>query len=205
MSNVFNEYMRGITKDNPIFGLVLGLCPTLAVTTSVENAIGMSAGTAFVLICSNIMVSALRKQIPASVRLPIFILIIATFVSIVEMVMEAYTPALFTALGVFIPLIVVNCIIIGRAEAYANRNGVFDSLIDALGVSTGFLLVLMLIGGIREMFGTGQIEVFGHLLFTVPVMNPATYMILSPGAFLTIGILMAIVNYRRARKLERGE
>jgi electron transport complex protein RnfE len=107
-------------------------------------------------------------------------------------------------LGVYIPLIVVNCIIIGRAEAYANRNGVFDSLIDALGISTGFLLVLMLIGGIRELFGTGQIAVFGHLLFTIPMMSPVTYMILSPGAFLTIGLLMAIVNYRKAKKMEKG-
>jgi len=205
MSDVFSEYIRGITKDNPVFALVLGLCPALAVTTSVENALGMSAGTAFVLICSNVLVSALRKQIPASVRLPIFILIIATFVSIVEMVMEAYTPDLFTALGVFIPLIVVNCIIIGRAEAYANRNGVFYSFVDALGIASGFLVALVAIGGIREIFGTGQIEVFGHLLFTVPMMNPATYMILSPGAFLTIGILMAMINYRKAKKLERGE
>ncbi|MEA1985693.1 MAG: Rnf electron transport complex subunit RnfE [Euryarchaeota archaeon] len=205
MSNVMNEFIRGITKDNPIFGLVLGLCPALAVTTSVENAIGMSAGTAFVLIGSNIMISALRKQIPSAVRLPIFILIIATFVSIVDMVMEAYTPPLYEALGVFIPLIVVNCIIIGRAEAFANKHNVFDSLIDALGISTGFLLVLVLIGGIREIFGTGQIVTFGYTFMTVPMMDPATFMILPPGAFLTIGVLMAIVNYRKAKKLERGE
>ncbi|WP_440953396.1 Rnf electron transport complex subunit RnfE [Methanococcoides sp. FTZ1] len=201
--SVLSEFIRGITKDNPIFGLVLGLCPTLAVTTSIENAIGMSAGTAFVLICSNLMVSGLRKHIPASVRLPIFILIIATFVSIVEMVMKAYFPPMYAALGVFIPLIVVNCIIIGRAEAYANKNNMFYSVIDALGISTGFLLVLMLIGGIRELLGTGQIVVFGLEVISVPI-NPITYMILSPGAFLTIGVLMAIVNYRRAKKLARG-
>lgn len=201
--NALNEFIRGITKDNPVFALVLGLCPTLAVTTSIDNAIGMSAGTAFVLICSNLLVSGLRKQIPASVRLPIFILIIATFVSIVEMVMKAYFPPMYAALGVFIPLIVVNCIIIGRAEAYANKNNMFYSLIDALGISTGFLLVLVLIGGIRELLGTGQIVIFGLEVLNIPI-NPITYMILSPGAFLTIGVLMAIVNYRRARKLARG-
>ncbi len=202
--DALSEFIRGITKDNPIFGLVLGLCPTLAVTTSIDNAIGMSAGTAFVLICSNLLISALRKQIPPAVRLPIFILIIATFVSIVEMVMKAYFPPMYAALGVFIPLIVVNCIIIGRAEAYANKNNMFYSLIDALGISTGFLLVLMLIGGIRELIGTGQIVIFGLHIISVPI-NPVTFMVLSPGAFLTIGILMAIVNHRKAKKLARGE
>lgn len=199
-----SEYIRGITRDNPIFGLVLGLCPTLAVTTSVENAIGMSAGTAFVLIFANIFVSALRKQIPSAVRLPIFIIIIATFVSIVDMIMEAYFPPMYAALGVFIPLIVVNCIIIGRAEAYANKNNVFYSFIDALGISTGFLLVLMLIGGIRELLGTGQIVTFGFTLVSLPVSPDVTTMILPPGAFLTIGALMAIVNYQRAKKRAKG-
>ncbi|MDG6244444.1 MAG: electron transport complex subunit E [Methanolobus sp.] len=199
-----SEYIRGITRDNPIFGLVLGLCPTLAVTTSVENAIGMSAATAFVLVCSNVFISSLRKQIPATVRLPMFIIIIATFVSIVKMVMQAYFPPMYAALGVFIPLIVVNCIIIGRAEAYASRNNVFYSFIDGLGISTGFLLVLVLIGGIRELFGTGQIVTFGNTLFTMPIDPSITTMILPPGAFLTIGILMAIVNYQRAKKRARG-
>jgi electron transport complex protein RnfE len=202
--NVVSEFIRGITRDNPIFGLVLGLCPTLAVTTSVENAIGMSAGTAFVLIFANIFVSALRKQIPSSVRLPIFIIIIATFVSIVDMIMEAYFPPMYAALGVFIPLIVVNCIIIGRAEAYANKNNVFYSFIDALGISAGFLLVLMLIGGIREVLGTGQIVTFGYTLISLPVNPSVTTMILPPGAFLTIGVLMAIVNYQRAKKRAKG-
>lgn len=203
MSKVVDEYIRGITTDNPVFGLVLGLCPLLAVTTSVENGIGMAAGAAFVLICSNMIVSALRKQIPAAVRLPIFIIIIATFVTIVDMSMEAFTPDMYTQLGVFIPLIVVNCIIIGRAEAYANKNNVFYSLIDALGSATGFLLVLVLMGAIRELLGTGAIAPFGHTLITVPI-NPATFMIMPPGAFLTIAVLMAIVNYRKAKKLARG-
>ncbi|MGB3906901.1 MAG: Rnf electron transport complex subunit RnfE [Methanomethylovorans sp.] len=203
--NPLSEFIRGITRDNPIFGLVLGLCPTLAVTTSVENAIGMSAGTAFVLVFANLFVSLLRKQIPSAVRLPIFIIIIATFVSIVDMIMEAYSPSMYAALGVFIPLIVVNCIIIGRAEAYANRNGPFYSVIDALGISTGFLLVLMLIGGIRELLGSGQIVTFGHTLITLPVNPSVTNMILPPGAFLTIGILMAIINYQKEKKRVRGE
>ena len=203
MSKVVDEYIRGITTDNPIFGLVLGLCPLLAVTTSVENGIGMAAGAAFVLICSNVIISALRKQIPAAVRLPIFIIIIATFVTIVDMSMEAFTPDMYTQLGVFIPLIVVNCIIIGRAEAYANKNNVFYSLIDALGSATGFLLVLVLMGAIREILGTGAIAPFGLTLITVPI-NPATFMIMPPGAFLTIAVLMAIVNYRKAKKLARG-
>ncbi|APH38955.1 Rnf electron transport complex subunit RnfE [Methanohalophilus halophilus] len=205
MSKAFNEFIRGITKDNPIFALVLGLCPALAVTTSVDNAIGMSAGTAFVLVGANLMVSALRNYIPSTVRLPIFILIIATFVSIVDMVMEAYTPPLYAALGVFIPLIVVNCVIIGRAEAYANKNNTFYSLIDALGIAVGFLLALVAIGGIRELLGTGQIVVFGQMILNIPMITPASYMILPPGAFLTIGILMAVINHRRAKKLARGE
>lgn len=200
-----SEFIRGITRDNPTFGLVLGLCPTLAVTTSVENAIGMSAGTAFVLVFSNLFVSLMRKQIPSTIRLPIFIIIIATFVSIVDMIMEAYSPSMYAALGVFIPLIVVNCIIIGRAEAYANRNGPFYSVIDALGISTGFLLVLMLIGGIREILGSGQIVTFGHTLITLPINPSVTTMILPPGAFLTIGILMAIINYQKEKKRVRGE
>ncbi|WP_406658192.1 Rnf electron transport complex subunit RnfE [Methanolobus sp. ZRKC2] len=199
-----SEYIRGITRDNPIIGLVLGLCPALAVTTSVENAIGMSAGTAFVLVFANIFVSALRKQIPSAVRLPIFIIIIATFVSIVDMLMEAYFPPMYAALGVFIPLIVVNCVIIGRAEAYANKNNVFYSFIDALGISTGFLLVLMLIGGIRELLGTGQIVTFGYTLVSLPANPDVTTMILPPGAFLTIGAIMAVVNYQRAKKRAKG-
>ena len=203
MSKVLSEFMRGIGKDNPIFGLVLGLCPLLAVSTTVENGIGMAAGAAFVLIFANLFVSALRKQIPGSVRLPIFIIIIATFVTIVDMVMEAFTPAMYASLGVFIPLIVVNCIIIGRAEAYANKNNVFFSVIDALGIATGFLVALLIMASIRELFGTGQIVTFGNTLLTVPI-NPVSFMVSPPGAFLTIGVLMAINNYNKSRKLAKG-
>lgn len=201
---VWDEFLRGITRDNPIFGLVLGLCPTLAVTTTLENAIGMSAATAFVLICSNVLISTFRTQIPAVVRIPIFIMTIATFVTIISMVMEAYFPSMFSALGVFLSLIVVNCVIMGRAEAYASRNSTFYSLIDALGISAGFLVALGIMGSIRELLGTGEIVTFGYQLLSVPI-NPLDYMIFPPGAFLTIGILMMLVNYYKARKLERGE
>ncbi len=202
--NALSEFTRGITRDNPILALVLGLCPTLAVTTSVENAIGMSAATIFVLICSNVLISSMKKQIPSAVRLPIFIIIIATFVSIIRMVMEAYVPSMFAALGIFIPLIVVNCVIIGRAEAYASRNKVSLSFVDALGIGTGFMLVLVLMGGIREILGTGQIVAFGYMLLSLPVNPAITTMIMPPGAFLTIGIIMAVVNYQRAKKRARG-
>ncbi len=194
------EFIRGIIKDNPVFALVLGLCPVLAVTTSVENALGMAGAALFVLLGSNVMVSALRNHIPPITRLPMFIIIICTFVTIIDMVMEAYTPPLYRALGIFIPLIVVNCIIIGRAEAFASRNTVKFSIVDAFGIGTGFLLVLVTIGAIREIFGTGMIVIFGLHLISIPI-NPATFMILPGGAFMTIGVLMAMVNYGRIRKL----
>ncbi|TFH41461.1 MAG: electron transport complex subunit E [ANME-2 cluster archaeon] len=200
---ISGEYIRGIIKDNPVFALVLGLCPTLAVTTSLENAIGMSGAALFVLLGSNIMVSALRKQIPSMTRIPMFLIIICTFVTIIDMLMEAYTPPLYKALGIFIPLIVVNCIIIGRAEAYANRNTVKFSIIDAFGIGTGYLIVLVIIGSIRELLGTGAIVLFGFHLITIPI-EPATFMVLPAGAFMTIGVLMAIVNYHRNRKLKMG-
>jgi len=203
MSKALDEFVRGIGKDNPIFALALGLCPLLAVTTTIENAIGMAAGATFVLFFANMFVSALRKQIPASVRLPIFIIIIATFVTIVDMAMEAFTPEMYTSLGVFIPLIVVNCIIIGRAEAYANKNNVFYSVIDALGIATGFLVALVSMAFIRELLGTGQIVTFGHTLMTIPI-NPIAYLVSPPGAFLTIAIMMGVLNYRKARKLAKG-
>ncbi|ADI74795.1 electron transport complex, RnfABCDGE type, E subunit [Methanohalobium evestigatum Z-7303] len=201
---VWDEFLRGITRDNPIFGLVLGLCPTLAVTTTLENAIGMSAATAFVLICSNVLISTFRKQIPAVVRIPIFIMTIATFVTIISMVMEAYFPSMFAALGVFLSLIVVNCVIMGRAEAYASRNNTLYSFIDALGISAGFLVALGVMGSIRELLGTGEIVTFGYQLISVPI-DPLDYMIFPPGAFLTIGVLMMLVNHYKAKKLERGE
>ncbi|AEH60303.1 electron transport complex, RnfABCDGE type, E subunit [Methanosalsum zhilinae DSM 4017] len=201
--NLWSEFLRGVTKDNPVFALLLGLCPTLAVTTSMENGIGMAAASMFVLLCANIIISSLKNHIPPTIRVPIFILVIATFVSIIGMVMEAFTPALHTALGVFVPLIVVNCMIIGRAEAYASKNPVSFSVADGLGIGTGFLLVLAAIGAIRELFGTGEIVLFGLTLIQMPI-EASTFMIMPPGAFFTIAVLMALVNYRRAKLLERG-
>ena len=200
---ISGEYFRGIVKDNPIFSLVLGLCPVLAVTTSVENAIGMAGAALFVLLGSNVMVSALRNQIPPITRIPMFIIIICTFVTIIDMVMEAYTPPLYKSLGIFIPLIVVNCIIIGRAEAYASKNTVKYSIVDALGIGTGFLIVLVIIGAIRELLGTGAIVPFGFTLISIDI-TPSTFMILPGGAFMTIGVLMAMVNYNRIRKARKG-
>ncbi|MDI6639640.1 MAG: electron transport complex subunit E [Methanocellales archaeon] len=202
-----SEFVRGIIKDNPVFCLVLGICPTLAVTTSFENGLGMGLAFTFVMLGSNLFISLLRKQIPSIVRLPIFIVVIGTFVTIVDMVIEAYLPPLYEALGIFVPLIVVNCIVIGRAEAYANRNPVLPSIADALGISVGFILVLTLIGGIRELLGTGKITFVmlwllenGQLGFLelatlhIPI-EPATVMILPPGAFFTIGALMFFFNF----------
>ncbi|HHI30096.1 MAG TPA: electron transport complex subunit E [Candidatus Methanoperedenaceae archaeon] len=196
------EIIRGITKDNPILALVLGLCPLLACSTTLENAIGMSFAAWFVLFGSNILVSLLRKQIPPITRIPMFIIIICTFVTITDMVMEAYAPPLYDQLGIFVPLIVVNCIIIGRAEAYANKNNLKYSIADAIGIGIGFLIVLAILGFVRELFGTGGIALYGFE-FNIPI-EPITFMIVPGGAFMTIGILMAMTNYNNIRKQRKG-
>lgn len=208
------EIIRGIIRDNPVFVLVLGLCPTLAVTTSFANALGMSLAFTFVMLGSNIFVSLLRKQIPAGVRIPIFILIICTFVTMADMLLEAFLPPMYEALGIFVPLIVVNCIVIGRAEAYANRNPVLPSIADGIGISIGFAVALMLIGSIRELLGTGKIQ-FVMLMakggvpgfypigeLSLPV-EPAIVMITPPGAFLTIAALMLLFKITGDRKRVR--
>lgn len=191
------EFKKGILKENPTFRLVLGICPTLAVTTSVENGIGMGIAATFVLLGSNIFISLLRNFIPDKVRIPCFIVIISTFVTITDLVMAAYAPDLHNALGIFIPLIVVNCIIMGRAEAFASKASIGRSIADALGMGTGFTLALILISGIRELFGNGTLLGF-------PVMfsgySPAVIMILPPGAFLTMGLLLGFFNYLSRRK-----
>ncbi|MEA1944723.1 MAG: electron transport complex subunit E [Euryarchaeota archaeon] len=205
------ELIRGIIKDNPVFVLVLGLCPTLAVTTSFANGFGMSLAFAFVMLGSNIFVSLLRKQIPAGVRIPIFILIICTFVTMVDMMLEAFLPPMYEALGIFVPLIVVNCIVIGRAEAFANRNSVFLSIADAIGISIGFLCAMVLLGSIRELLGTGKIQ-FVMLMVkegvpgfypigevSIPI-DPAIIFITPPGAFLTIATLMLFFKIMGDRK-----
>jgi len=191
------EYTKGIIKENPTFRLVLGICPTLAVTTSVENGIGMGLAASFVLLGSNIFISLLRNVIPDKVRIPSFIVIISTFVTITDLCMAAYAPDLHDALGIFIPLIVVNCIIMGRAEAFASKAPLGLSIADALGMGSGFTLALILISGIRELFGSGTLLGF-------PVMaagySPAVIMILPPGAFLTMGLLLGLFNYVSRRK-----
>ncbi len=195
------EFTKGIIKENPVFVMALGLCPTLAVSTSVQNAIGMGAAATFVLVCSNILISLLKNLIPSKVRIPCFILVIASFVTIVDMTMEAYVPALHKSLGIFIPLIVVNCIILGRAEAFASKNGVFKSMLDGLGMGLGFMLAIMVISSIREILGTGALLNI-HLL--PASYKPMIVAILPPGAFITIGLLMGLLNIIQNKKKSKA-
>lgn len=203
------ELTKGIFKENPVFVLLLGLCPTLGVTTMVSNAIGMGFSVLFVLTCSNIMISLLRKVIPDSVRIPSYIVIIASFVTIIEMVLHAFVPAIYTSLGVFLPLIVVNCIILGRAEAFASKNTILDSIVDAIGMGIGFTLALILIATIREIFGSGTITLFPLGAFSgvieIPVLNkwPIRVMTLAPGALLLMGYLKAYFEFYSKRKAKK--
>ena len=187
-------FWYGIFKNNPTFRLVLGLCPTLAVTTSLENAIGMGLAATFVLVCSNGLVSLLRKAIPGAVHIPCYIVIIATFVTAVDLLMQAYLPELSSSLGIFIPLIVVNCIILGRAEAFASKNGVVVSLADGLGSGVGFTLALALIAAVREICGAGTLTIWGDLAFKGLNPGPVTLAILPTGGFITLGLLLALIN-----------
>ena len=180
---------KGILKENPTFVLILGMCPTLGVTSSAINGMGMGVATMAVLIMSNIVISLIKSLIPDKVRIPAFIVVIASFVTIIEMLMQAYLPSLYSALGVFIPLIVVNCIILGRAEAFASKNGVLDSALDGIGIGLGFTLSLTVIGAVREILGAGAI--FGYT-FADGVM-PLLF-ILAPGGFLVLGYLMVLFN-----------
>ena len=183
-------FTAGIIRENPVLRLVLGCCSALAVTTTVSGAVGMGLAMTFVLVCSNIVISALRKVIPAKVHLPCYIVIIATFVTVVQMVLQAFVPDLYKALGVYLALIVVNCIILGRAEAFASKNNAFDSALDGLGISLGFTLSLTVIGTIRELLGSGA--VFGYSLGTADYM-PLVF-VLAPGGFLVLGYLMVVFN-----------
>jgi electron transport complex protein RnfE len=204
MGKFWKEFAKGIVISNPLFVLALGFCPALAVSTSVDNAIGMSVGVAFVLLGANLIVSAIRKAVPNIVRIPVFIVIIATFVTVVNLVFHAYVPALYESLGIYLPLIVVNCIILGRAEAFASKNPVTSSIADALGVSIGFLLALLIISFLRELLGTGSLSLFGVDLFTLPVLgeNPMTLFILPPGAFLIMALLLALFRKMGVMKCE---
>ena len=202
MGRFWKHFIAGIVISNPLFVLALGFCPALAVSTSVDNALGMSVGVAFVLLGSNLIVSAIRKAVPNIVRIPVFIVIIATFVTVVNLVFHAYVPSLYESLGIYLPLIVVNCIILGRAEAFASKNPVTSSIADALGVSIGFLLALLIISFLRELLGTGSLSLFDTKLFTLPVLgeHPISLFILPPGAFLVIGLLLAL--FRRTGVLK---
>lgn len=194
--NQWQNFTKGILKENPVLVLVLGTCPTLATTTSAINGLGMGLAFTFVLALSNVIISAVRKMVPNIIRIPIFIVIIATFVTIVDMVMHAFVPDLYKALGIFIPLIVVNCIVLGRAEAFASKNDVLSSLVDGLGMGVGFTLLLTVLGSIREILGAGSI--FGYK-FIAPTADGILVFILAPGAFLTLAILMALNNLYKNR------
>ena len=185
----WKNFNKGFFKENAVFVLLLGLCPTLGVTTSALNGLGMGLATTFVLLMSNIVVSVIKKFIPDKVRIPSYIVIIASFVTIVELVMQAYVPDLFAALGIFIPLIVVNCLVLGRAEAFASKNTVITSAIDGLGMGLGFSMALTVLGAVREILGSGSI--FGWKFIQGDGM---IVFVLAPGAFLVLGYLIVIVN-----------
>ena len=200
MSNSkLNILTKGFFKENPTLILVLGCCPTLAVTTTVVNALGMGAATTFVLLMSNMLISALKNVIPDKVRIPSYIVIIATFVSMIDLLIQGFLPSLSASLGVFIPLIVVNCIVLGRAEAFANKNTVFDSLLDGLGMGIGFTIALTLIGGIREILGSGSF--LGFQL--IPAEYNMLIFVLAPGAFLVFGFVMAAVRFMVNKRAEK--
>ncbi len=188
--NKLQLILKGIVKENPTFVLVLGMCPTLGTTTSAMNGLGMGVATMAVLIMSNFVISLVKNLIPDKVRIPAFIVIIASFVTIIQMLMQAFVPALYASLGVFIPLIVVNCIILGRAEAFASKNGAFDSILDGVGIGLGFTLSLTTIGLVREVLGSGA--VFGCSLGVADYM-PLIF-VLAPGAFIVLGYLMVLFN-----------
>ena len=195
-------FLKGLIKENPVLVLILGTCPTLAVSTNVMSALGMGAASTIVLLCSNIVISALRKVIPDKVRIPCYIVLIAGFVTMVQMLVKAFAPALDEALGIYLPLIVVNCIILGRAEMFANKNTVIDSAVDGLGMGIGFTLALFLMATIREVLGSGS-----WLGFSIPVLsdNNISIMTMAPGGFLVFGILIAVVNSVTKKKNPKTE
>lgn len=197
-------FINGVLNENPIFRLVLGMCPTIAVTTSLMNAVGMGGAATFVLICSNALISLLRNFIPSKVRIPCYIVIIAMFVTVVQMMLQAYIPSLYQSLGLFIPLIVVNCIILARAEAFASKSGVLASAVDGLGMGVGFTLALMMIAFFRELIGNGSL--FGVNVLGAEYPSVLVF-ILAPGGFLVLGLLMAVVNWaflKPSKKKEEG-
>jgi electron transport complex protein RnfE len=189
------DFVKGLWDEVPPFRLVLGLCPVLAVTKAVENGIGMGVATTFVLVCSNVLVATLRKVIPSKVRIASYIVIIATFVTIAELLMQAYTYPLFKKLGIFIPLIVVNCVILGRAEAFASKNGIFRSMLDGLGMGIGFTLSLMALAAVRELLGTGTLTFWEKPIQIMgPWFQPFSFMVEAPGAFIALGLMLCMMN-----------
>ncbi len=189
--NQWKNFSKGFFKENAVFVLLLGMCPTLGVTTSAINGLAMGLATTFVLVMSNLVVSLVKNQVPNKVRIPVFIVVIASFVTVVEMTMEAFVPSLFKALGLFIPLIVVNCIILGRAEAFASKNTPLSSVLDGLGIGLGFAMALTILGGIREILGNGSIF---DIKFVSEDASTMILFILSPGAFIVLGYLIALIN-----------
>lgn len=200
MNKLIERLKNGIITENPTFVQVLAMCPTLAVTTSTKNALGMGLASTVVLIFSNMMISAIRKLVPDKIRIPAYIVVIASFVTIIDMLIQGYIPSLYASLGIFIPLIVVNCIILGRAEAYASKNKILPSIFDAIGMGLGFTIALFLIGTFREILGAGQIL---GLQVIPEVIKPASIMILAPGAFFTLGGLMVVLNAYNINKAKK--
>jgi electron transport complex protein RnfE len=196
MNNSFKELIKGLIHENPTFVLMLGLCPTLAVSVSLINGLGMGVAATFVIIFSNILIAVLKDVIPDKVRIPCYIVVIATFVTITELVMKAYFPPLNRALGIYVPLIVVNCIVLGRAEAFASKNKILNSLMDGIGMGIGFTLALLLISGIRELLGTGKL--FGYNVFNN--FEPVLVIAMPSGALLVIGLLLGFFNLLKEKK-----
>ena len=202
MNKCLERIYNGLLKENPTFVLMLGMCPTLAVTTSAMNGLGMGLTTMVVLALSNAFISLLRKVIPDKVRIPAFIVIIASFVTVIELLLEAFIPSLYSALGIYIPLIVVNCIILGRAESYASKNPIIPSFFDGVGMGLGFTFALTCIGAVREIIGAGQI--FGATIMPSSYV-PASIFIMAPGAFFVLAVLTAIQNYAKIKGEEKGK
>lgn len=197
MREMKETFFNGLLRENPTFVLFLGMCPTLAVTTAAVNGLGMGLSTMAVLVCSNIFISLLRNFIPEKVRIAAYVVVIASFVTVVEMLMKAYVPSLSKSLGLYIPLIVVNCIILGRAEAFASKNGVLESAVDGLGMGLGFTMALTIIGAIREILGAGS---FFGMALPIPNFQPMSIMIMPPGAFLTLALVVMVINIIKKRK-----
>ncbi len=195
INELWQDFKKGLLAENALMRLMIGLCSALAVSTRVENGLFLGLGATFVLACSNTIISALRKIIPEQVRIPMFIVVIASFVTIVDLVMKAYFPTVYARLGIWIPLIVVNCMILGRAEAFASKNPVLRSVADGLGMGIGYMLVLITLGFIRELIGAGSIVLFDKTIVTLgPYFQAPTIMIMFPGAFLTFGLLIGLLN-----------